>query len=164
MRTTKTSPGVGSVLSRIGWLAVVLAIVGGLLGMHVIGAVPAMSMEPSEVTSTDATTTALMHTAAPRHTMSPTSPPAGQPAAHMFMPDQQGGPMDCGGSPSEGHASMNGHGTCVPSFGSDILSLPLPGVLTGMQTGTAFTSVPGPKSKGRVPDPPSLTQLSIIRT
>lgn len=164
MRTTKTLQAVGSVLSWVVLFAVVLAIAGGLLGMHVIGGAPATSMEHSEVTSTDATTTANMHTAVPGHTVSPTSQPAGQQAATMFMPVQQGGPMDCGASPSKGHPSMVGHGTCDPTFGSDILNLPLPGVLTGRQTGTAFTCVPGPKSKGRVPDPPSLSQLSIIRT
>nr|WP_281069248.1 DUF6153 family protein [Paeniglutamicibacter terrestris] len=154
-------PPTRSVLSKIGWLAVVLAIIGGLLGMHVIGGVHAL--EPSSVSST---ATATTHTATPNHHGFSSALPSASPAATATMaaPAHQGDPFSCGGSSPDGQASMGGHDTCIPSFGPDLLVVPLPGMLTWAHPRTAFTSIPGPKSKGRIPDPPSLTQLSIIRT
>lgn len=163
MHTTHTPPVVRAVLSKLGWLAVVLAVVGGLLGMHVIGGFQALAMEVVPLASTS-TTTSDTHTAAQNHHGFSSAFPRDHPVAALAVPAHQGDPMSCSGSPSEGHASMDGHDSCVPSFGPETLVVPLPGILSWAHQGTAFTSTQGPKSKGRVPDPPSLIQLSIIRT
>lgn len=162
MRTTKTLSAKGSVLSTMGWLALVLALIGGLLGMHVMGGVHAL--EPAPGAGAAATTTPAMHTATPNHQGFSSALSDGQPVADTLAPAHPGDPMGCGSSPAEGHTSVDGHGTCILSLGSVFLSLPPQGALAPVHTGTAFTSAPGPKSRGRIPDSPSPMQLSIIRT
>lgn len=166
MRNHQALPATGSVLSRIGWLAVVMTIIGGLLGMHAMGGFHAPSQVTAPMADTAATPAPTLHTVTPSHhgysSALPSAPAAA--TATLIAPVHQDDPISCGGSSPDGQVAMGGHDTCVPSFGPDLLIVPLPGILTWAHPGTAFTSTPGPKSKGRVPDPPSLTQLSIIRT
>lgn len=153
--TTTTRPTKVSVLSKIGLLAVVMAIVWGIFEMHVIGGFSAAVMESAPMAST----TKTMHTAASSHAF-----PEGQTVPGPAMAKIQGAPAPCGASPFDEGTSMAGHDTCVPSSGPDLPSVSLPGTIPWLHMVTAFTHAPGPKSKGRVPDPPSFIQLSIIRT
>ncbi|MCQ9164157.1 hypothetical protein [Arthrobacter sp. STN4] len=165
MRSSYHLPSVGSLLRWGGLLAVVLAIVGGILGMHVIGGAPAGAMTPATVSSAvatagvSATVSPLAAHPAPSHAL-----PAGDLTVGPAKPGHQGSPVVCGCSPAGCDASMAMHGACVPSFGPAVLSVPLPGTLSHFSTGTAYVLIPGYKSGDRVPDPPSLTQLSISRT
>lgn len=166
VRNTQALPAAGSILSKIGWLAVVMAIIGGLLGMHVMGGFHAPTQVTAPTADTAPTHAPTLHTVTPSHhgysSALPSDPPAA--TATVIAPVHHGGPISCGGSSPDGQVSMGDHDTCVPSFGPGLPIVPLPGILTWAHPGTAFTSAPGPKSRGRVPDPPSLTQLSIIRT
>ncbi|WP_125610017.1 hypothetical protein [Specibacter cremeus] len=145
--------------------AVVLGIIGGILGMHVLGGAQAAPMAPTAMSGVVSTTGSLVestpvagHTVA-AHAVSPDSATAG-PAT----PDRTGGPTVCGCAPSGCGASMAMHGTCVPVPGSAALTIPIPDVLGLASTDTPLTSASGPKSLDRVPDAPSLNQLSISRT
>lgn len=159
MRTNQALPSVRSTLSGLGLFAVVTALIAGLLGMHVIGGVNAAAMA-----GMSATTMPTPHAAVPKHTGASSALSDGQSVPDTLAPAHPGSPMGCGSSPAEGHTSVAGHGTCVLSLGSVFLSLPPQGAMAPVHTGTAFTSAPGPKSRGRIPDPPSPMQLSIIRT
>ncbi|MFR0638514.1 hypothetical protein RF641_11135 [Arthrobacter sp. LS16] len=160
MRTSKTQPVEGSFLFRLGLFAVVVAIIGGLLGMHVVGGIHTASMVPAPMASPSAPAPPTVHAAVSNHASSPHASPV---AGHATL-EHPGGTPTCGGSPADGHSSVAGHGSCVPSFGPGLPGVPLPGMLAWPHAETAFTSAPGPKSMGRVPDPPSLIQLSINRT
>ncbi|MBB2997632.1 hypothetical protein E9229_003904 [Paeniglutamicibacter cryotolerans] len=161
---SKSLPIVGTALSRLGLFAVVLALIGGLLGMHTMGIVHAKAMASASMAHPALVLTPAMEGTAGERTTTSHSLGQANLVAGMAKPALHGGPIGCGFSPSDDHASMTGHGTCVPSFGPDFLGLPTPGALTWTQVRTAFTRAPGPKSMGRVPDPPSLIQLSINRT
>ena len=165
MRSRHDLPTAGSLMCWSGLLAVVLAIAGGILGMHVIGGAQTGAMTPANVSSAvatagaTATATPVSARPAPSHAL-----PAGDLAVGPAMPSHQGNPVGCGCSAAGCDASMAMHGACVPSFGPAVLSIPLPGTLSHFSTGTAVVVVPGYKSGDRVPDPPSLNQLSISRT
>lgn len=165
MRSSRDLPAAGSLLRWGGLLAVVLAVVGGILGMHVIGSAQAGAMTPATVSSAVATA-GVSSTVAPMaaHPGPSHALPAADLAVGPAMPDHQRSPVVCGCSPSGCAPSMAMHGACVPSFGPAVLSVPLPGILGHLSTGTAFVLISGHKSGDRVPDPPSLTQLSISRT
>lgn len=164
MNMSKWRSTVGIGLSRLGLLAVVLTLIGGLFGMHTMDVVHAKAMASASMAHPALVLTPVTEGAATERTTTLHSLGQVNLVAGTAMPALQSGPIDCGFSPSDDHASMPGHGTCIPSFGPDFLVLPTPGTLTWIQAPTAFTSAPGPKSMGRVPDPPSLIQLSINRT
>lgn len=164
MRTTKTRPVVGSFLSRLGFFTAVVAIIGGLLGMHVIAGFHAGSMAPAPIASPSAPAPPTVPNMVSDHASSPHELSVAGPVAGHATHEQPGGPVTCGGSPADGHSFMAGHGSCIPSFGPDAMGVPLPGMHTWLHVETPFAIAPGPKSKGRVPDPPSLIQLSVNRT
>lgn len=167
MHTSKNLSRVGSALPRLGVFAVVVAVVGGILGMHVMGVFQGSVKEPAVWASTVLTTTPGMEMGAPHGAAFPSvsSTPRTVPAvAAKAAAVQPGHPVHCGGAFSGGQPSMDGQDTCATSLWPAMVELPLPGVLSRRPADTAFTGAPGPKSRGRVPDPPSLIQLSIIRT
>ncbi|GAA3325972.1 DUF6153 family protein [Paeniglutamicibacter sulfureus] len=163
MRTTPAPSARGPFLSTLGLMAMVLAIVAGLLGMHVLGGIPVTAMESASMPSPAATTSPTVQATVPNHAASTDILPAAHLVADALLPAPQGMPMGCDGFPSDGH-SMGSHEMCVPAFGPDLPNLPPPRILAWTPTVTAFTSAPGPKSEGRIPDPPSLAELSILRT
>ncbi|MCV9996222.1 DUF6153 family protein [Paeniglutamicibacter sp. ZC-3] len=163
MRTTPAPPARGPVLPPLGLVAMVLAIVAGLLGMHVLGGIQVTAMESASMPSPASTTSPTVQSTVPNHAATTGILPATPLGADAILPAPQGMPMGCGGFPSDGH-SMDSHEICVPAFGPELPNLPPPRILAWTPTVTAFTSAPGPKSGGRIPDPPSLAELSILRT
>lgn len=157
MRSHHSSLTAGSLLRWGGLLAVVFALALGILGMHVIGGVQAASMTPAAMHSTVAAPAAA---ALER----PVSTHAHGMAEAHSVPSQPGPLAACGCMPSGCAPSMAMHGACVPSVGVAVLSVPVPGTSTQLAAPAVYTAVPGHKSSGRVPDPPSLNQLSISRT
>ncbi|WP_411804891.1 DUF6153 family protein [Arthrobacter sp. LAPM80] len=136
MRSCHDVSTTGSLLRWGGLLSVVLAIVTGLLGMHMIGgaqAAPVIAVSMSV----------------------PALPPAltAQSAAESAH-----------AMPSGCEATMAMHGACVPSIGPAVLSVPPPVISTQLAAPAVFAPAPGHKSGDRAPDPPSLNQLSISRT
>ncbi|WP_427017352.1 hypothetical protein ACQCSX_01490 [Pseudarthrobacter sp. P1] len=158
MRSTLEMPGIGSFLRWAGLLAAVLAIIGGLLGMHVMGGAQMVSMGPAAMGSpATAPDMAVSTPVAAHHTSAET------PAAGPAKPDQNQSPAMCGCSPAC-PGSMDLHGACVPSVAPATPAPPLPGTFTRVSAWTAFTGTPSPNTRGRAPDGPSLAQLSISRT
>lgn len=159
MRFPHNSPTAGSFLRWAGLLAVVLAIIGGLMGMHVLNGAPAVSTAPSGMSA------AMM-----THGMAEQSSTHVQDAAetaHAASAAALGhvnAVPDCGCSPDGCAAAMAVHGDCTPTVSSSVLHVPLPGTLSTHTAGTTFVVVPGHKSSDRIPDPPSLEKLSISRT
>ncbi|KAA0973044.1 DUF6153 family protein [Paeniglutamicibacter gangotriensis] len=156
MRTTPAPSARGPVLPTLGLVAMVLAIIAGFLAMHVFGGIPVTAMETASMPSPAATTSPAVQAMVPNHAASTGI----HPATHLVA-EESG--MGCGGFPSDGHV-VGGHEMCVPAFGPDLPALLPPRILAWVPTATAFTSAPGPKSVGRIPDPPSLAELSILRT
>ncbi|MCQ9164189.1 DUF6153 family protein [Arthrobacter sp. STN4] len=141
-------------------LTVVLAIIAGLLGMHVIGGAQASPLSPASMNSAVAAPAATTQSAAESaHAM-----PSGDTVAGQGLPSQEGLPAACSCTPSGCDATMAMHGGCVPTFGPTVLSVPLPGIHTQLAAPAVFAATPGHKSVDRAPDPPSLNQLSISRT
>lgn len=136
-----------------GLLAVVIVIISGILGMHIVSsgsmAATQMSMEPAAASSD----------------MMPegdhfVNGVVSQSAADGTTPVEA--VFNC---PATGHtAEMSMHGVCTPAVGSAALSVPLPGTLTRLGPGAAFLLEATHKDTNRQPDPPSLQQLSISRT
>ncbi|MCU6482189.1 DUF6153 family protein [Arthrobacter sp. A2-55] len=169
MRTPSFLPSQRSLLYWGGVFAVVIAVVGGILGMHVIGGAQAAPVAPTAMTSTVSTLTPAMPEMTSNHPgPSPMALSHGLPVADVVVgpagPGRQGTQALCGCLPAGCGATMAMHGACVPTIGPAVLSVPLPGMVTQVHAGTASLSAPGPSSGDRVPDPPSLNQLSISRT
>lgn len=150
----------GSLMRWGGLFAVVLAIVVGILSMHVIVGMPAATMNPTSMSSTVvAPANTAHHASGIAHAL----PGDGTGGGHVATePTRTLALCDC--MPSGCAASMAMHGGCIPSIGPAVLSVPLPGIHTQLAAPAVFSATPGHKSSGRVPDPPSLNQLSISRT
>ncbi|GAA4659940.1 DUF6153 family protein [Arthrobacter cryoconiti] len=152
MRSRHIVPTVGSLLRWGGLLAVVLAVVGGILGMHVIGGAQAAPMTAASMSgAVEAPVVATPPVTGSVHAM-----PADGVVAGPGGPSQVGPLTVCG--------CMAMHGACVPSLGAAVLSVPLPSGSTQLSSPAVLTAMPGHKSSDRFPDPPSLNQLSISRT
>ncbi|WP_218714137.1 DUF6153 family protein [Arthrobacter sp. BF1] len=140
-------------------VVVVLAIIGGIFGMHVINSMPAGSMTPGGMVSA---------ATSPQVTIQPNDPHTGltedMTVGGTTALDTTGHELLCGCSPAACPASMDMHQGCVPMFGSAVVSVPLPGTLTYLAPGAAFLAASSYTPAHRSPDPPSLTQLSISRT
>ncbi|MHA7306846.1 hypothetical protein ACX80E_16645 [Arthrobacter sp. TMN-49] len=159
MRFALNAPTAGALLRWAGLLAVVLAIIGGILGMHVVNGAPAVSAEPSGMS------VAMMAQGMTKHSSTPVHHAAESghsPSAAAL--EQVNAVPECGCSPDGCAASMAMHGDCTPIVSSPVLNLPLPGTLTTCAPGTGFAVAPGNKAADRIPDPPSLEKLSISRT
>lgn len=140
---------------------VVLALIGGILGMHVIGSMSAGAMTPATMVSAG-TAPSMMIQATPVATHDGHPVGMATNGASVLEPSQPGLLSEC--SPTACHASMDMHQGCVPLPGSTVVNVSLPGILAHLAAGAAFLAAPGYKSADRSPDPPSLHQLSISRT
>lgn len=154
-------PAAGSVLRWCGLLFVVIAIVGGIVGMHGINGAPAASIVAggSGYTAITVEGMAVQPTPASSPTALDCAPPVGTAALELqgFLPEANCLLAAC-------TFAMAIHGGCIPTLSSPELNVPLPGTLSTHSAGTAFTVGSGDQSSERVPDRPSLTQLSISQT
>ncbi|NVN00274.1 hypothetical protein [Arthrobacter sp. SDTb3-6] len=159
MRFPINLPTAGSLLRWGGLLAVVCAIIGGIMGMHVVNGAPAVSAAPSGMSAAMMAQGTAKHSSTPVHI----AVESGHSTSAAALGQVNAVP-DCGCSPAGCAASMAMHGDCTPTVSSPVLNLPLPGTLSIHAPGTGFAVVPGHKSSDRIPDPPSLAKLSISRT
>ncbi len=143
MSSTLTLPGIRSMLRWGRLLIVVLGITGGILGMHVIGGTPAASMAPAAMT----TSAASVH------------------AVKVAVPEEpvEQVPVICSCSPGcPGSMAMDG--SCVPTFGPAGIMVPVPQTVTYLYGDIVSKRTPPLTAVERIPDGPSLNQLSISRT
>ncbi|MHA7176924.1 hypothetical protein ACX80D_09730 [Arthrobacter sp. Sr24] len=161
MRIPYYLPSAGLILRWIGLLAVVLAIVAGIVGMHGLKGVPTSSMATSGTGYATAT--------ADRITVQPT--PASVPTAcesdHPVTAASQaplGLQLAEGCPPTACTHVMALHSDCTPNVSFQALYLPPPGTLTTDAAGTSLAPIPGHKTADRIPDTPSLEKLSISQT
>ena len=140
-------------------LAVVLAIVGGIIGMHVLNAPPAVSAAPSGMSAAMVGQDMTKHSSTPAHLAAESGH-----STSVSALGQVNAVPECGCSPDGCAASMAMHSDCTPTLSSPALNLPLPRTLTTHAPGTGYAVVPGHKSSDRIPDPPALEKLSISRT
>lgn len=160
MRIPYDLPSAGLILRWIGLLAVVLAIIGGIVGMHGLNGAPTHSMAAG---ATGHTTIAADSLTTAQPTVSHTAWESDHPANEATLVSQVLQPeADC--PLAECTYVMAMHGSCIPNVSSPALHVPLPGTLSTHAPGAAFALVPGAKSADRIPDPPSLEKLSISRT
>jgi hypothetical protein len=151
-------------LRRTSLLAALLAIVAGLLGMHVLAgshgvhgtavAAPASNSEVGEARTTAAATAHSDHTAPGGHVSHASAPGAEDTAAQ---------PPSCSCQGSCGEVSA-AHASCVPAPGGASLTAPPPGTVpvavpdlnaSRLQAVAAYAYLPGSPSPG---------DLSISRT
>ena len=153
MRMIHDLPTKEVLLRWCGSLAVVFAIIGGLLCMHIVAggslAAPQLGMESPAASSLVMPDGDHVADAVVTHS-----------AAHRPTPVNAS--FNC---PATEHtADMSVLGGCTPAVGSTALSVPLPGTLTHLGPSAAFLLEPKHKAEDRALDPPSLEQLSISRT
>ncbi|MDJ0354560.1 DUF6153 family protein [Paenarthrobacter sp. PH39-S1] len=142
MSSTVSLPGIRSILRWGRLLIVVLGITGGILGMHVISGTPAMSMAPAAMTTSAATANAV--------TVSGPHAPVEQV------------PVIC--SCSAGCPGSMAMDACMPTFGPAGMIVPAPQTVTHLYGDIAFGRTPVFTAVERIPDGPSLSQLSVSRT
>lgn len=157
MRISKDLSKVSTFLRWGGLCVLVLAIIGGILGMHVVNASPVTPMGHHGISTAvvaDGMTSqpAAVHVAATDH------PSSADAQAHNHAVPA------CGCFPEDCTSAMAMHGDCTPNLSSTTLDVPLPGLLSTQAAGTAFVAIPGHKNVDRIPEPPSLQKLSISRT
>lgn len=150
---------VGAFLRWGGLFAVVLAIVGGILGMHVVNGVPAVAAAPAGMSGAMMTQgmSQSSSTAVHRSAESGHSP-------HTSVSETLSTVPACACLPDGCAASMAMHGDCTPTLSAPALNVPLPGTLSTHGAGTAFAVVTVHPAADRLPDAPSLEKLSISRT
>ncbi|MFQ4149797.1 hypothetical protein AAGW05_14065 [Arthrobacter sp. LAPM80] len=155
----------GSLLRWVGLITLAVAIVGGLLGMHVIDNAQAAPMASVHISSAGTPVTADVTEApaaahpAPSLTMS-----VADHAEVSAVASPHGNMNVCGCSPLGCEMPMASHGTCIPFAGAATPVAPQPGLVPNPAAGPTISGHEGYKCAGRIPDPPSLTQLSISRT
>lgn len=141
-------------------VVIVLALVGGILGMHMIGSMSAGSLTPPNLVSAGAAPVMMIQSTS----VIPYDGLADGRTDGAFVPDPTELEMLCGCPVTGCPASMDMHQACVPLWGSATVSIPLPGTLAHLSPGGFYLAASGCKSADRSPDPPSLSQLSISRT
>ncbi|MHA7176967.1 hypothetical protein ACX80D_09945 [Arthrobacter sp. Sr24] len=141
-------------------VVIVLALVGGILGMHMIGSMSVGPMIPPNIVSAGATPGVMVQSTS----ATPYDGFTYGTTDGVSAPNATEYGMLCGCSSADCPASMDMHQGCVPLIGSTVGSIPLPGTLAHLALGAIYRAAPGYKSADRSPDPPSLTQLSINRT
>ncbi|MBG0740414.1 hypothetical protein IV500_13585 [Paeniglutamicibacter antarcticus] len=153
MSSTLTLPGIRSMLRWGRLLIVVLGITGGILGMHVIGGAPPESMAPAAMTTPTATAKAVTYVgAAPQETVVSIPNAPGEQA-----PDICSCSSGCPGSMAMDDA-------CVPTFGPAGVIVPAPQTVTHRYGDIVSGRTPARTAVERIPDGPSLRQLSVSRT
>ncbi len=160
----------GSLLGWGGLLTLALALMGGLLGMHVIGSAQAASMTSHHVSSTGATAStaaeasvAVAPASAYPASTSSTLPPAGYAEGWAATGHQKSSEV-CGCSSSGCDTSMAHHGACIPVAGSATLAAPPPGLVRDPAAGPTPVAPATSNSADLRSTTPSLIQLSISRT
>ncbi len=143
MSSIMTLPGIRSILRWGRLLIVVLGITGGILGMHVIGGTPADSMAPAAMTTSAASANIV--------TVSVPAAPVEQV------------PVICSCSHSC-PGSMTMDDACMPTFGPAGIMVPAPQTVTHLYGDIVSGRTPASIAVERIPDGPSLNQLSISRT
>lgn len=167
MNAPRTLPLQGTLLHWGGLLTLVLAIIGGILGMHVLAGAQAGTIGPAHTMSASSGTTAEATVAAAPAAAHPTAspvPPSVDHAASSAVSGHQGSMAVCGCSPSACDMSMASHGACVPFAGSATPAAPQPGLVPDPATGPITMGHAKPKPADLFSNAPSLTQLSISRT
>ncbi|MEO8222361.1 MAG: DUF6153 family protein [Specibacter sp.] len=159
MGMPSNTPTMGSFLRWGAMIALAFAVIGGIFGMHVMGGAGVSSMASPSMMNSSTETVSVKSTPVSEHPVSEGHVMLGS-AAHA----PSTAPAACGCSSTGCESSMDMHQSCIPSLATAVVNLPLPGTLMLPSTETAFLVVVGHKSSGRVPDPPSLNQLSISRT
>ncbi|MDJ0313164.1 hypothetical protein [Arthrobacter sp. H35-D1] len=163
----------GTLLRWGGLLILMLVLVVGLLGMHVIGSgQTAASSAPVYASSAGATEiTANMTAVDPAAAIPVAAHSAATPALtasdHVqasAVPDYQGSNAVCGCAPSGCDTSMASHGACIPAAGAATPAAPPPGLVPDPAAGPTETGHAKPKPADLVFNAPSLTQLCISRT
>lgn len=165
MHALSPLPLQGSVLRWMGLITLAVAIVGGMLGMHVIGSAQATPMASAHISTAAASgaTDVAEASADARPAASPTMSAADH--AEVAAAASPHGNMNvCGCSPLGCEMPMASHGSCTPFAGDGIPAAPQPGLVPDPAAGPTSSDHAGYKSAGRIPDAPSLTQLSISRT
>lgn len=153
MRMIHDLPAAGVLLRWGGFLAVVIAIIGGILSIHIVAS--------GSMTATQMSTESA---AASSHVNLDGDNFADTAVAHsaLHSPTAVRAALNC---PATEHtANMSIHSDCTPAIGSASVSVPLPGTLTHLGPGAAFLHAPIHEAADRPLDPPSLKQLSISRT
>ena len=167
MHAPRTVPLQESLLYWGGLLTLVLAIIGGILGMHMIGGAQASPIAPAHANSISSGTTALATTMAAPADVHPTASPAKSIADHAEVsdaPKHLGSNAVCGCYPSDCEMPMASHGSCIPAAGAATPAAPQRGRVPDPATGSTVPGHAWSKAADRIPDTPSLTQLSISRT
>ena len=167
MHAPRTVPRPGFLLRWGGLLILVLSILAGILGMHMIGGAQASPMPPAHAISVSSGTTAVATTMVAPADSHPAASPAMSIAHHAKVsdaPKHLGSNAICGCSPSGCEMPMAGHGSCIPAAGAATPAAPQPALVPDPSAGTTSSDYAGYKFAGRLPGPPSLTQLSISRT
>ncbi|MHA7270159.1 DUF6153 family protein [Arthrobacter sp. HLT1-20] len=159
MGLPSNTPTLGSFLRWGGMIALAFAVIGGIFGMHVMGGAAVSSMASPSMMNASTETVSVKSTPVSEHPVSEGHAMLGS-AAHAPSTALTG----CGCSSTGCESSMDMHQSCIPSLATAVVNLPLPGTLVLPSTESAFLVLAGHKSSGRVPDPPSLNQLSISRT
>ncbi|WP_133162947.1 DUF6153 family protein [Arthrobacter glacialis] len=159
MRMPSNMPTMGSFLRWGGMIALAFAVIGGIFGMHVMGGAGVSSLASSSMMNASTETVSVESATVSEHPVSEGNAMLGS-AAHA----PSTAPAACGCSSTGCESSMDMHQSCIPSLATAAVNLPLPGTLMLPSNESAFLVATGHKSSGRVPDPPSLKQLSISRT
>lgn len=162
----------GSFLRWGGLLALALAIMAGLMGMHILGGVQAGPMIPTHANSNSAGITAVAITSPVSTTAAPADPhPSAAPSMSienhgevLAALNHLGSNAGCEYEPSGCEISMASHGSCMPAPGAGTPTAPQPGLVPDPSAVATASDQAGYKISGRLLDPPSLTQLSISRT
>lgn len=159
MRMPSNMSTLGSFLRWGAMIALAFAVIGGLFGMHVMGGTDVSSMTSPSMMNASTETASVNTTPVSDH---PVSEGNATHSSAAHVPSTT--PTACGCSSTGCEPSMDMHQSCIPSLATAVVTLPLPDAFTLPSSESAFLVVAGHKSSGRVPDPPSLNQLSISRT
>lgn len=163
---TASIPKPASALTRAALMSAILAVVAGLLGMHVLAGAHAShaSIWPSG-SGTDAASTASDHTAfdhpASGHAASGHAESGHPGPAALHQTPEPTSSCVCGGDCGDQHVA---HATCTPAPSGASLSAPPPGttVLANQPRTTPATDQAQPYS--HLPATPTPSELSISRT
>lgn len=158
MPRTRRVPGIRFFLRWGGLLAATVAIVGGLLGMHVLGGAQGTPM--TSVSAAVPVAAGMMADSSPAVARNVSAKVA---VSGPILPDKPPAPVICGCTQGcSGSMAMDG--VCTPRFVPATLTAPIPNTGALEYIGWPSVSSSGQTDYGNIPDCPSLNQLSISRT